>query len=262
MRRSLAVACAVCAVCACLALGTAQAGNLADARVAGLSFASITAQDAFARIGAQAGVVIAIHDDVHALITAKEVSGRLPVVLDKLTGSLGLTWEEKDGVVVVRRAEKKPVAVVGVTPAAPVVSVPATPTVVAQAKQSETAPVLPQPAAALPSKPVEPPVAAATPAGKSAAAAPKAEEPAKEAEPPRPAFILKLAGSDLPAYALRDFLRSHGMALVWGAGDVGSVAPVAREYTGDTPLAVADAVLRAHGLHGIYARSDKTLYVR
>lgn len=215
-------------------------------------------------IGAQAGMVIAIHEGVHALVTAKDVSGRLPVVLDKLTFSLGLVWEEQNGTVIVRkkRTEQKPAGAVSVAPAAPVVSVPTAPAVVAQAKQPETIPVPPQPAAALPAKPVEHPVAIATPAGKTAAAAPKPEEPAKAIEQTRPAITLKLTGTDLPAYALRDFLRGHGMALVWGAGDVGSVAAVAREYTGDTPLAVADAVLRAHGLHGIYACSDKTLYVR
>jgi len=215
-------------------------------------------------IGAQAGMVIAIHEGVHALVTAKDVSGRLPVVLDKLTFSLGLVWEETNGTVVVRkkRIESKPAGAVSAAPAAPVMSVPTAPAVVAQAKQPETIPVPPQPAAALPAKPVEPPVAIATPAGKTAAAAPKPEEPAKAIEQTRPAITLKLTGTDLVAYALRDFLRGQGMALVWGAGDVGSVAPIAREYTGDTPLAVADAVLRAHGLHGIYARSDKTLYVR
>ena len=98
-------------------------------------------------------------------------------------------------------------------------------------------------------KPAEPPVAT-----------PKPEEPVKALS--HAAFTLKLTSADLAAYALRDFLRGHGLALVWGAGDVGSVATVSGEYTGDTPLAVADAVLRAHGLHGTYARSDKTLYVR
>ncbi|MDP2835172.1 MAG: hypothetical protein Q8Q28_18090 [Pseudomonadota bacterium] len=216
-------------------------------------------------IGAQAGMVIAIHDEVHALVTAKDVSGRLPVVLDKLTQSLGLVWEETNGTVVVRkkRTEPKPAGAVSVAPAAPVVPSPTAPAVVAQAKQPETLPVPPQPAPALPVKPADPLVATSTPADKTAAAAaPKPDEPAKGVEPPRPAFTLKLSSTDLAAYALRDFLRGQGMVLVWGAGDVGSVATVAREYTGDTPLAVADAVLRAHGLHGIYARSDKTLYVR
>ena len=225
---------------ACLALGTAHAGNLADARVTRLSFESIPAQEAFARIGAQAGLSIAFQEDVHALVTARSVSGRLPVVLDRLTASLGLTWEENNGVVVVHRkvAGAKPGAMVG------------------------SEPVTTLPTSLAPAAPIGPAVASsansvvATPA----AATPKPEEPIKALL--HAAFTLKLTSSDLAAYALRDFLRGHGLALVWGAGDVGSVATVSGEYTGDTPLAVADAVLRAHALHGIYARSDKTLYVR
>jgi len=258
MRRSLSVACA--SIVWGLALGTAQAGNLADTRVTGLSFASIPAQDAFARIGAQAGMVIAIHDDLHALVTAKDVSGRLPVVLDKLTGSLGLVWEEKDGTVIVRkkRAEQKPISAVSAPLAAPAMPELMPHATVVQPKQAESIPL--QLAAALPVKPVEPVIAASRLADKPAASAPKPEEPAKAVE--QPAFTLKLAGKDLVVYALRDFLRVHGMDMVWGAGDVGSVSAVARDYTGDTPLAVADALLRAHGLQGIFARSNKTLYVR
>ncbi|MDD5389002.1 MAG: hypothetical protein PHD37_06635 [Gallionellaceae bacterium] len=191
-----------------------------ETRVSGLNFESQPAAEAFAKIAALAGIAITLDDcpPPAARISARDVSGRLPIVLERLTVALGCTWREHNGLVSIQRQ------------AADKVEPPPTPVgKVAEASQ----------------------VAATASATTTSAS-----------KPPHAPIILKLAVTDFPAYALRDFLRVHGMAMVWGAGDVGSVATVSGDYSGETPLAVIDALLRAHGLQGIYARSNKTLYVR
>jgi len=205
--------------CALLWLpSVAMCSDFAERRVTGLDFESVPAAEAFARIAAQAGIGVTLDDCPPAgtRVSARAVSGRLPVVLDRLTAALGCTWRERGG-------------------AGGAVSV--------LYVQGKTSAPLPAPTA---------------PMGKPADKV--AETPA--AVPAAPSITLRLGSTDIPTYALRDFLLSHGMSLVWGAGTVASVATVPGDYTGDTPLAAVDTLLRAHGLRGVYAHSNKTLYVR
>ncbi len=204
----------------------AAAAPFAQTRVSIPDFDQVVPQDAFARVAEAGGVALVLENCPAgpALVSARGVSGRLPVVLDRLTDALGCAWSERDGVVSIRHADTSLAAL--------------------QPRQPDTASVT-QPASG----------------GGMATGAPSSPVMAPGLTAVVPT-LLKLAYGDHLAYALRDFLRGHGMALVWGAGDAGGVTTVTGEYTGDNPLAAVDAVLRAHGLYGIYARSNKTLYVR
>ena len=80
--------------------GLAQAIDFDSQRVSGLDFESITAAEAFSRIATQAGMGVTLDGCPPAgtRVSAKAVSGRLPVVLDRLTAALGCNWRERAGV--------------------------------------------------------------------------------------------------------------------------------------------------------------------
>lgn len=212
--------------------GLAQAIDFDSQRVSGLDFESITAAEAFSRIATQAGMGVTLDGCPPAgtRVSAKAVSGRLPVVLDRLTAALGCNWRERAGVLYIHGTAP---AQAQAAPSAKPADAPSTPVLAQTVKQPE-----------------------------------QQDEKAKVAmkdvppEPVAPSISFRLGSTDIATYALRDFLLDHGMSLVWGAGDVASVTTVPGEYAGDTPLAAVDSLLRAHGLRGVYVRSNKTLYVR
>jgi len=230
----------VCLLCLLWLPGSALCAGLMETRISGLNFESQPAAEAFAKIAAVAGIAITLDDcpPPAARISARDVSGRLPVVLERLTVALGCTWREHNGLVSIQKQAASKVE----PPPTPVGKVAETSQVAATSSATSSATL---------------PATTTSDSNKT-----EVGGDAKASKPQNAPIILKLAVTDFPAYALRDFLRSHGMALVWGAGDVGSVATVSGDYSGETPLAVIDALLRAHGLQGIYARSNKTLYVR
>lgn len=207
--------------------GVAMSASFDAQRVKTLDFESVPAAEAFSRIAVQTGIGVTLDGcpPANARVSANAVSGRLPVVLDRLTAALGCTWRERGGVVYVHALA------------------PAAPSEKPEGKLAETL---------------------AAPTTTAAAQQPVEKAVAKEVPPVPavPAITVRLASTDIPTYALRDFLRRHGMSLVWGAGDVASVATVPGDYSGETPLAAVDTLLRAHGLRGVYVRSNKTLYVR
>lgn len=231
-----------------------NAAPFAQTRVSVPDFEQVMPQDAFTRVARAGGVTLVLEGcPVNpALVSASGVSGRLPVVIDRLVAGLGCAWSESNGVVTVRGvqagAPERPIA--SPTRMSPS-STPANggaPAVLATPKGP------PAPVSAAPTIPAD--TVAQKPAEKAA------EKPDSSVKPAAPSITLRLAGSDIPTYALRDFLVSHGMSLIWGAGDVASVATVPGDYSGDSALAVVNTLLRAHGLSGIYAHSNKTLYVR
>lgn len=223
--------------------GVAMSASFDAQRVKTLDFESVPAAEVFSRIAAQTGIGVTLDGcpPANARVTANAVSGRLPVVLDRLTAALGCTWRERAGVVYVH----------GPAPAPFTVKEPAMPSAKPEDKVAET-------------RVTAPATSAATAATMAAAQKPVEKAVAKEASSAtvHPSITVRLGSTDIPTYALRDFLREQGMSLVWGAGDVASVTTVPGEYTGDTPLAAVDTLLRAHGLRGVYVRSNKTLYVR
>ncbi len=234
-----------------LAAGAANSADFSERRISGLDFEAVPAAEAFVKIATQAGMVVTLEDcpPADARVSARAVSGRLPVVLDRLTAALGCTWRERAGVVYIHGKAGSPSARLPAAPVSPVGK---------EAEKAATAPAaIAQPAPDTVPSASDGKASTGVAAGVAIAAITPPALPTTT-----PSVTLRLGGADIPTYALRDFLHGHGLALVWGAGDVGSVTAIAGDYTGDTPLAAVDALLRAHGLHGVYARSNKTLYVR
>lgn len=210
-----AIKCLLLALLPGVAAATSLVTSFEQRRVTLADFDRLPPQAALSRVAEAGGFRLVLECPAAAgPVSAKGVSGRLPVVLDRLTRAIGCTWSEQGGVVTVR---------------APLPAVVLPPPAVTEGGMPLKPTGLPEPAISAPLAPPSMPT-------------------------------LTLAPGDALTFALRDFLRTHNMNLVWGAGE--GIATIPGHYTAATAEAVVDAVLKAHSLRGYYARSLQTVYVK